>query len=173
MKKISTVIPMYNEEVVVEECYKRMLNVLRQMKNYDYEMLFINDGSSDKTLSKLEEIAREDSKVKIISFTRNFGHQVAVMAGLQYVTGDAIVIIDADLQDPPELIPDMIKLWEEGYDDVYAQRKSRKGESFLKKFTNTYPKTELTENSGKAFRSPETVKYVFVTDVPANTSMAP
>ena len=132
MKKISTVIPMYNEEVVVEECYKRMSNVLRQMKNYDYEMVIVNDGSSDKTLSKLEEFAREDSRVKIISFTRNFGHQVAVMAGLQYVTGDAIVIIDADLQDPPELIPEMIKLWEDGNEIIYGKRKKRKGESAFK-----------------------------------------
>ena len=106
MKKVSVIIPMYYEEEVAEECYKRLKRVLESINNYDYELIFINDGSKDKTLSILIDIANEDKNVKIISFSRNFGHQCAVTAGLQYVTGDAIVIIDADLQDPPELIPD-------------------------------------------------------------------
>lgn len=132
MKKISVIVPMYYEEEVAKECYLRLKNVLEKIENYNYEIIFINDGSKDKTLEILKDIARENKNVKIISFSRNFGHQCAVTAGLRYVTGDAIVIIDADLQDPPELIPDMLKLWEDGNDVIYGKRKSRKGESRFK-----------------------------------------
>ena len=135
MKKISVVIPMYYEEEVAEECYKRMTGVLKGIENYEYEIIFVNDGSKDKTLSILERIANEDKNVKVISFSRNFGHQCAVTAGLQYVTGDAIVIIDADLQDPPELIPEMLKLWEDGNEVIYGKRKTREGESKFKLLT--------------------------------------
>ena len=120
-KKISVVIPMYYEEEVARECYTRMKKVLTDLKNYEYEMIFVNDGSKDKTLEILEEIAKEDKNVKVISFARNFGHQCAVTAGLKYVTGDAVCIIDADLQDPPELIGDMLKKWEEGYEVIYGK----------------------------------------------------
>lgn len=136
MKKISVVIPMYYEEQVAEECYERVSKVLYDLRdNYDYEILFINDGSKDNTLPILENIAKEDSKIKVISFSRNFGHQAAVTAGLKFVTGDCVVIIDADLQDPPELIPDMVKEWEKGYDVIYGKRKKRDGESAFKLFT--------------------------------------
>jgi glycosyltransferase involved in cell wall biosynthesis len=135
MKKISVIIPMYYEEEVAEECYKRMTSVLQNIENYDYEIICINDGSRDKTLSILENFAIRDKKLKILSFSRNFGHQCAVTAGLKYVTGDAIVIIDADLQDPPELIPEMLKLWEAGNDVIYGKRKTRDGESVFKLFT--------------------------------------
>ncbi len=135
MKKVSVVVPMYYEEEVAEECYKRLKKVLENLNDYDYEIIFINDGSKDKTLSILVNIANENKKVKVISFSRNFGHQCAVTAGLQYVTGDAIVIIDADLQDPPELIPDMLKLWEQGNEVIYGKRKSREGESKFKLLT--------------------------------------
>ena len=135
MKKISLVVPMYYEEKVVNECYKRLTDVLKKLENYDYEIIFINDGSKDKTLDLLQEIANKDKKIKVISFSRNFGHQCAVEAGLNYVSGDAIVIIDADLQDPPESIPEMVKLWEEGNKVVYGKRKTRKGESAFKLFT--------------------------------------
>ena len=135
MKKISLVVPMYYEEKVVNECYKRLTEVLGRIENYEYEIIFINDGSKDKTLELLEEIAKKDARVKILSFTRNFGHQAAVTAGLKHVSGDAIVIIDADLQDPPELIPDMLKLWEEGNQVIYGKRKTRDGESAFKLFT--------------------------------------
>lgn len=135
MKKISMVIPMYYEEKVVNECYKRVTEVLSSIKGYEHEIIFINDGSKDKTLELLEKIAASDKQVKVISFSRNFGHQAAVTAGLKQVTGDAIVIIDADLQDPPELIPEMLKLWEEGNEVIYGKRKTRDGESAFKLFT--------------------------------------
>lgn len=135
MKKVSVVIPMYYEEAVAEECYNRVIKVLKNIKNYQYEIIFVNDGSKDKTLEILENIARKDSNVKILSFSRNFGHQAAVTAGIKYVTGDAIVIIDADLQDPPELIPEMLKLWEQGNEVIYGKRKTRKGESRFKLLT--------------------------------------
>lgn len=135
MKKISVVIPMYNEEEVVETSYLKIWKVLEKLKQYDYEIIYTNDGSKDKTLALLQKIAQENEKVKVLSFSRNFGHQAAVSAGIQYVTGDAIVIMDADLQDPPELLPEMIALWEEGNEVIYGQRKSRKGESAFKLLT--------------------------------------
>lgn len=135
MKKISVVIPMYNEEEVVMTSYLKIQKVLEDLKLYDYEMIFVDDGSRDKTLHVLQDIAQENQKVKVLSFSRNFGHQVAVTAGIQYVTGDAIVIMDADLQDPPELLPEMIALWEDGYEVIYGKRKSRKGESAFKLLT--------------------------------------
>ena len=135
MKKISVVVPMYYEEEVAKECYTRLKGVLDKIENYSYEIIFVNDGSKDKTLEILKDIAKEDENSKIISFARNFGHQCAVTAGLRYVTGDAIVIIDADLQDPPELIPEMLKLWEDGNDVIYGKRKSREGESRFKLLT--------------------------------------
>ena len=136
MKKVSVVIPMYYEQEVVDVCYKRVKKVLEELKEkYEHEIIFINDGSKDKTLDILQDIAKVDKNVKIISFSRNFGHQVAVTAGLKYVTGDAIIIIDADLQDPPELIPDMIEKWEQGYEVIYGKRKKRNGESAFKLLT--------------------------------------
>lgn len=112
-----------------------MKTVLTSIKNYEHEIIFVNDGSKDRTLEILEEIAENDKDVKVISFSRNFGHQCAVTAGIKYVTGDAIVIIDADLQDPPECILDMIKLWEDGNDVIYGKRKTREGESKFKLLT--------------------------------------
>lgn len=135
MKKVSLVIPMYYEEEVAEECYKRVKEVLNSLENYEHEVVFVNDGSKDRTLEILENIAANDKNIKVVSFARNFGHQCAVTAGLKEVTGDAIVIIDADLQDPPELIPDMLKLWEDGNEVIYAKRKKRDGESAFKLFT--------------------------------------
>ena len=135
MRKISIVIPMYNEHEIANMFYKRINEVIKQLNNYEYEIIFINDGSKDNTQLILEEIAKEDKNVKILSFSRNFGHQAAVTAGIKYVTGDAIVIMDADLQDPPELIPDMLKLWEDGNEVIYGKRKTRKGESLFKLMT--------------------------------------
>lgn len=136
MKKISVVIPMYCEEEVVDICYKRVVNNLKKLSDkYSYEIIFINDGSKDSTLEILKKIASNDDNVKIISFSRNFGHQAAVTAGIRNVTGDAIIIMDADLQDPPELFEGMIEKWEEGYEVVYGKRKTREGESIFKLLT--------------------------------------
>ena len=127
---ISIVVPMYYEEEVVNECYKRLTKEMIDNK-FNYELIFINDGSKDRTLELLKEIALTDKKAKIINFSRNFGHQAAVTAGIKISKGDAVVIIDADLQDPPELIKDMITLWSEGYEVVYAKRKKRNGYGLL------------------------------------------
>ncbi len=136
MKTISILIPAYNEEPVLEHLFARLANLANDTKNYNFEFLFVNDGSKDKTLDIIKDYAEKDPRVSYINLSRNFGKEIGMIAGLDHVQGDATVIIDADLQDPPELIPEMIKLWEEGYDDVYAKRKSREGESWLKKFTS-------------------------------------
>ncbi len=128
---VSIIVPMYFEEKVVDECYKRLTHVATE-NNLKYELVFVNDGSTDRTLELLEKIAQFDPHVKVISFSRNFGHQIAVTAGMDKAKGDAIVIIDADLQDPPELIAEMIKLWEQGYQVVYGKRKKRDGENWFK-----------------------------------------
>ena len=131
---ISIIVPMYFEEAVAEECYNRLTTVAKE-NNLNYELIFVNDGSTDKTLDILEELATRDCHVKVISFSRNFGHQIAVTAGIDKARGDAAVIIDADLQDPPEIIPQMINLWKEGNDVVYGKRKARDGESSFKLIT--------------------------------------
>ncbi len=135
MKKISVIVPMYFEEQIVNECYQRLTTVLNSLKQYDYEIIAIDDGSRDKTLELLQEIANTDHKLKVISFSRNFGHQAAVTAGLRNATGDVILIIDSDMQDPPELLPDMLQLWEQGYEVIYGKRRARKGETAFKTMT--------------------------------------
>lgn len=132
---ISVLVPCYNEEDVIKETYSRLYKVCEE-NSYDYEIIFINDGSRDLTLELLSAMAKENERVKVLSFSRNFGHQAAVSAGLKYCSGDVAIIIDADLQDPPELFPDMLKVYkEEKANVVYAVRKSRAKESFFKKFT--------------------------------------
>lgn len=142
MKRISILIPAYNEEPVLDKLFARLANLANDTKGYDFEFLFVNDGSKDATLEIIKGYAKTDSRVSYINLSRNFGKEIGMIAGLDHAQGDATVIIDADLQDPPELIPEMLKLWEEGYDDVYAKRRSRDGESWLKKFTSkAYYKT--------------------------------
>jgi glycosyltransferase involved in cell wall biosynthesis len=142
MKKITILIPAYNEELVLDSLYQRLSQVLHGLKPYKFEILFVNDGSKDKTLDMIKSLKKKDHRISYVDLSRNYGKEIAMIAGLDYATGDAVVIIDADLQDPPELIPEMVKYWEEGYDDVYAKRRSRLGETWLKKCTaGTFYKT--------------------------------
>ena len=137
-KLITLLVPVYNESEALNEFYSRTSQVVGDLVDYDFELLFVNDGSKDDTLSIIKNIHRKDKRVSFLSLSRNFGKEIAMAAGIDYCKGDALVIIDADLQDPPELIKEMIAKWEEGYDDVYAQRTSRKGEGFIKKLTSKY-----------------------------------
>ena len=137
MKKVTILVPAYNEEESLPILYERVSKLMNSMKEqYEFELLFVNDGSKDKTLEIIKELRQKDGRVSYVNFSRNFGKEIAMLAGFDYAKGDCVVIMDADLQDPPELIPEMLKYWEEGYDDVYAQRKSRKGETWLKKWTS-------------------------------------
>ncbi|MCX6246776.1 MAG: glycosyltransferase family 2 protein [Bacteroidetes bacterium] len=130
---ISIIIPTFNEEKVITECYNRLVNVFTAQSLGDYEFLFINDGSHDGTLEILKGIASVDKHVQIVDFSRNFGHQAAVTAGLHECRGDLAIIMDADLQDPPEVIPEMLKIREkEKCNVVYGVRTTRKGENFFK-----------------------------------------
>lgn len=135
-KTITLLIPAYNEEAVLPELFKRLDALAHTEKKYDFEFLFVNDGSRDSTLEMIKLQAKKDPRVSYLNLSRNFGKEIAMIAGIDHVRGDAMVIVDADLQDPPELIPEMIEYWEGGYDDVYARRKSRDGETWLKKRTS-------------------------------------
>lgn len=132
--KYSVVVPLYNEEEVILETYSRLKTVMDSIKE-DYEIVFINDGSKDKTSAMVHEICNKDNNIKFIEFSRNFGHQNAITCGMDFTEGEAIIVIDADLQDPPEVMLDMIAKWKEGYDVVYGQRIERRGETFFKKLT--------------------------------------
>ncbi len=131
---LSLIIPCYNEEESIRETHRRVTKVMKEL-DFPYEVVYINDGSRDKTAELLNDIQADDRSVRIIHFASNRGHQIAVTAGLDYVQGQAAVILDADLQDPPEVIPKMVKKWEEGYQVVYGQRRSRQGESKFKLWT--------------------------------------
>ena len=133
MKTVTILIPCYNEENSLDVLYERLQNVITQIKKYDFQILLVNDGSKDNTLGKMQELHTKDSTVSYLSLSRNFGKENAMLAGLDFAEGDAVILLDADLQDPPELIPQMIEEWEKGYDDVYARRRSRAGETWLKK----------------------------------------
>ncbi|WEA46404.1 glycosyltransferase family 2 protein [Priestia aryabhattai] len=132
--KYSIVVPVYNEEEVIHETYRRLTEVMRSTKEA-YELLFVNDGSRDRTAEIIKEYSEQDSAVVLLDFARNFGHQIAITAGMDYARGEAVVVIDADLQDPPELILEMIEKWKQGFDVVYAKRTKRKGETYFKKQT--------------------------------------
>ena len=132
--EISAIIPSYNEQDNVGLMYERMTKTLSKISP-DYEIIYINDCSKDQTLLRIKELAAKDTHVKYLSFSRNFGHQIAVSAGLDYCSGKAVVIIDGDLQDPPELIEQMYEKYKEGYKVVYARRTSREGETWFKKAT--------------------------------------
>jgi dolichol-phosphate mannosyltransferase len=130
----SLVIPLYNEEEVIHETIKRVTAVMSN-KDFEYEIVFVNDGSKDKTEEIVKGYSKEDKHIKLISLSRNFGHQTAITAGMDNAVGDAVIVMDADLQDPPEVVLQMIDKFNEGYDVVYAIRAKRKGETFFKKFT--------------------------------------
>lgn len=136
MKTICILVPAYNESEVLPKLFKRLEMLIKNNKKYNFYILIVNDGSTDNTLKVIEKYASKNNNISYLNLSRNFGKEIALLAGLDYANGDATVIIDADLQDPPELIPTLIKWWEEGYDDVYAKRKSRLGESILKIFTS-------------------------------------
>src|SRR4051794_23032400 len=128
---LSVVVPCFNEDLVIGECHTRLTAVLQTL-NVTYEIVYVDDGSEDATLDKLRSIYNSDANVAVIELSRNFGHQTAVTAGLDVASGEVVVIIDADLQDPPEVIADMIEIWRQGYEVVYGVRESREGESGFK-----------------------------------------
>lgn len=132
--KYSFIIPIYNEEETIGEMYRRISAVMDRMDGA-VELILINDGSRDRSLKLMRDLHERDSRVCYLSLARNFGHQIAVTAGLNFARGQVIVILDADLQDPPELIPDMVEMWRQGYQVVYAQRSQRRKEGWFKKFT--------------------------------------
>lgn len=131
---ISIVLPVFNEEPGIQSTIDTLLNFTEQQKE-DYELIFVDDGSKDKSVKIIKRAMEQSPSIKLVEFSRNFGHQLAITAGLQYTSGDAVVVMDADLQDPPEVIPQMIEKWHEGYDIVYGKRMQRDGETAFKKFT--------------------------------------
>ena len=131
---LSVVAPVFNEEAILHELYKRLAATL-DGAGLDWELVLVNDGSRDRSLEIMRELHAADPRVKVVSFARNFGHQVAITAGADYARGEAVVIIDADLQDPPEVILDLLAKWREGYEVIYAVRSEREGETWFKEFT--------------------------------------
>ena len=134
---ISILVPCYNEESALHLFYERTVAVIDSLQEYDFEILLVNDGSQDRTLSIMQELHQHDARVSYLNLSRNFGKEIAMIAGIDYLRGDAAIIMDADLQDPPELIPKMIYWWQQGYDDVpsaaavRAKRSSRNGHHTL------------------------------------------
>ncbi|MBR1730784.1 MAG: glycosyltransferase family 2 protein [Selenomonadaceae bacterium] len=141
MKTITILVPCYNEEAVLKKFYDRVQSVIEKISDYEFAYLFINDGSNDQTLEIMRQLHKLDKHVHYLALSRNFGKEIAMIAGLDRVESDAVVIMDADLQDPPELLPEMIDWWQKGYKDVCAKRRSRDGESWFKKWSShTYYK---------------------------------
>lgn len=139
MKTISILVPCFNEAQSLEMLYEEIVRVISTLDDYRWEVLFVNDGSRDNTMEVIKGLREKDGRISYVDLSRNFGKENAMLAGFDYAKGDAVVIMDADLQHPPAVIPEMIKKWEEGYDDVYAQRKSRGKESWLRKrLTKSY-----------------------------------
>ncbi|MBC1800060.1 glycosyltransferase family 2 protein [Listeria booriae] len=136
MKEICILIPVYNEEESLPFLYDRLSQIRDRLHQYGFYFLFIDDGSKDDTVRVIQELQERDDAVQYVSLSRNYGKEVAMMAGFDYTNGDAVILLDADLQDPPELIPQMLKYWEQGYKDVYAKRVSRDGESWFKKWSS-------------------------------------
>lgn len=156
MKKLSLIVPMYNEEEMIPLFFEKINEVLSQIKNYTKEIVCVNDGSKDKTLELLKQYKKENNKIHIVSFSRNFGHEAAVAAGFSRALGDVMIVMDADLQDPPEVIFDLLKKYEEGYKIVNAKRVDRKSDSFLKRTTAEMYYKLIYKMSGK-IKVPENV----------------
>lgn len=135
LKLISVIVPCYHEELVIEETHRRLVETLAGIENGDYEVLYIDDGSRDGTFTLLREIGASNPSIRVIALSRNFGHQIAVTAGLEHARGDAVVVIDADLQDPPDVILEMLDRWRNGVDVAYGVRSEREGETAFKKWT--------------------------------------
>ena len=133
MKRVSILVPCYNEEQTLPLLYPEIKNLMDSQTSYEWEVLFVNDGSKDSTINIIKAFRLADKRVNYIDLTRNFGKENAMLAGFDYVTGDCMVILDADLQDPPSLIPQMLEYWEQGYQDVYAKRANRGSESWFRK----------------------------------------
>ncbi len=133
MKKVSILVPCYNEEKSLPLLYPELHFLMDNNTSYEWEILFVNDGSKDNTINIIKALRAADKRINYVDLTRNFGKENAMLAGFDYVTGDCMVILDADLQDPPSLIPQMLEYWEQGYDDVYAKRASRGKESWLRR----------------------------------------
>lgn len=160
MKKISIVIPAHNEEDNVALMHQKIKSVFEKMEHYSFEIIFVNDGSRDNTQQKLEELSAQFSEVKYIEFSRNFGHQPAVKAGMDYANGNAVISMDCDLQHPPELIPEMVSAWEQGNDIVYTIRTYPREISFFKRktsdlfyrFLSNISDIDLTQGGGSDFR---------------------
>ena len=139
MKIVSILVPCYNEAQSLELLYNEIVRVISTLEDYRWEILFVNDGSRDNTMEVIKGLREKDGRISYVDLSRNFGKENAMLAGFDHAKGDAVIIMDADLQHPPAIIPEMIRKWEEGYDDVYAQRKTRGKESWLrKKLTKTY-----------------------------------
>ncbi|HYY57551.1 MAG TPA: glycosyltransferase family 2 protein, partial [Pyrinomonadaceae bacterium] len=132
---LSVIVPCYNEESVLRQTHQRLTSVLGQIPDLAHELIYVNDGSVDHTMEILVQLQASDESVRVLNLSRNFGHQVAVTAGLENAAGDAVVVIDADLQDPPEVIPAMVERWREGYHVAYGERAERAGETGFKLWT--------------------------------------
>lgn len=153
--QLSVVVPCYNEEQAIDACHAELTRVLSQTVR-DYQIVYVNDGSTDSTLALLREKHRSDRRVKVVDLSRNFGHQIAVSAGLEHADGDAVAVVDADLQDPPEVLVEMFRLWQQGYEIVYGVRKTRAGETWFKlktaewfyRILNLFSDTEIPRDTG-------------------------
>ena len=166
MKKVSILVPCYNEEASLQALYEALRQLMDAQTDYQWEVLMVNDGSKDNTIQIIKQLRNQDQRICYIDLSRNFGKENAMLAGFDYASGDCMVIMDADLQHPPHVIPDMLKYWEEGYEDVYAKRITRGKESwFRKNFSLLYyhllqktTRVEILENVGD-FRLRETQRY--------------
>ncbi|MBC1490769.1 glycosyltransferase family 2 protein [Listeria booriae] len=136
MKQICILIPTYNEQEALPYLYERLNRITNQLTNYSFTFLFVNDGSTDDTLAIIKKLKQQDYRVRFVNLSRNYGKEIAMIAGFDHACADATILLDADLQDPPEIIVQMLEYWESGYEDVYAKRISRKGETWFKKWSS-------------------------------------